>query len=191
MDVDGRREVLVLDDPCARGADVLETNHADGLAEAADRDVEHGGDAEWDEVGLGECAGARIEARVVSGDHPFRLDGLEVDRVARRVQLGAAGVNAGRALEHLIAADRFASRGVEPDADALDLERLRPGHGDVAQRLDEIAAMDRRPARELHECAVVTAQTAFGLADQRLHMRRGSRAEGRGLGHGGARASPV
>ena len=107
---DGGGEVLFLHAPRARRADVLEADHAGGLAEAADRDVEHGGDAERDEVGLGECAGARIEPRVVRGDDPLGLEGLEVDRILRGLQLAAVGVDAGRALEQLLAADATGGR---------------------------------------------------------------------------------
>ena len=82
----GDREVLFVNRPRARPADVLDAQHADHVLAAAQRHVEHGLDVERLEVRGLEFAGPRIGAGIGGGDHAFALDGVEIcrRRVARR-----------------------------------------------------------------------------------------------------------
>jgi hypothetical protein len=168
---DGAGEGLILGRPEPLGPDVLEADHPGGLSEAADRGVEHGGDAERHEIRLAERAGARIEARVMRGDGALGLQSLEVDRIADGGELVARGVLLLRALVELRAADGAAVGRVEPDADALDVQRRRRALGDVAQGLVQIARLQGRTAGQIDQDRVLPPQTALRLAKKGLHAR--------------------
>jgi hypothetical protein len=54
-----------------------------------------------------------------------------------------------------------------------------------------MAGMDRRPARQLDENRIVTAQATLGLTKKRFDVRRRPLADGRMLGHGELAADSI
>ena len=74
------REVLFVDQPLARTADMLRAQDAGHRIVLPERDVEHRPDAVRDEVRVLELARARIDQHVFRGDDAIALERVEVVR---------------------------------------------------------------------------------------------------------------
>ncbi len=155
-------EVLLLGSPGAGAADVLVADHTRDLPEVPEGRVEHRRDPERQQVLLGEVARARVMHGIVGRDGAGALQGAEVGRVVARRQLEARGVPSRGPLEEIGATDGVPVGRVEPDADALDFERLGCRDGDVPQRRLEIAGMDAGALRQLDENIVLPPRPRLG-----------------------------
>ena len=164
-------EVLLVDGPVTRVADVLAADDAAELPEPPHRRIGHRGDAEGDEVVVVETGGAGIETRVVRREGPLALQRTEVRRIALRGQLGAGRVLVRGADVEVRAAEDGARLVEEPDARALDLDRLGSRFGDGADREIEIAGVQGVIAREIDQDTVLASQTVFRLARPSFERR--------------------
>src|SRR5205823_1363569 len=130
-----------------------------------------------------ETGRARIDVRVVRHDGPFRLQGTEIERVDRIMQLGARAVDVGAPVEEVGATNDVAVRRIEPDTDARHLQRARRRLGDGAQRVIEHAGVNGGQLGKLYQKLILTARAGLRLAQNRVVTRLGARAENVGFGH--------
>ncbi len=168
-----QREVLLVELPRPRPADVLDAHHAEGPILLAQRHVEHGADAVRRQVGLAELARARIAVRVGRGDDAVVTDGIEVGRHVALVQPLAGGMRAGRALEQVVAAQRRTVVLEPPGADARDLERPRARLEDEPQPIVDRDRHARLTRRQLGQGLALRRQAALAVAQFLLRRIRG------------------
>ncbi len=87
----GAGEVLFVERPAPRKADVFVAQDADHPAAQAQRHVQHGGNAQGREVGIGELTGSGIRGGVVRRDGALLLQGPKVGRKVSGLELAALG----------------------------------------------------------------------------------------------------
>src|SRR5690606_9911551 len=115
---DGEGEGALGRGPAPGRPDVFDAEHAGEFAGDEDGRVEHGGDAERIEVGVGELAGAGVGAGVVGVDHIAGGEGAEVAGEVGLAELDPVGVDGVGADKEVGADDGGAIEVEAPDADA-------------------------------------------------------------------------
>ena len=121
---DREREVLLVDGPRPRFADVLDAQDADRRRLAfVQRHVQHRADSERRQIVHGHLAGCRVALGVIRDDDAVALQGREVRRRGGARQNGARLVLPGRIDVEVGAQDRVAAPVEFPHAGAIDAQR--------------------------------------------------------------------
>ena len=154
-------KVLFIDRPRSFTADMLCAEHSQRGAILAQRHVEHRPDTERDEIRVGKFAGPRIRARVMSRDHPFPAERLEISRGGGIHHRRGALVMVSSEGIQIDARDRPAIVCAPPQAEAFDLQRAGRCDQNRLQAAEEPASGIGVPLRELRQGVALRRQSPF------------------------------
>jgi hypothetical protein len=102
---DRMAELLFLQHPGARRADMLVAEHPHELSVEADRNIQHGADPEGLEIAGGELTRARVASGVCGIDHALGKQFTEVFGKVGRLELNSRGVAVLRRFIEIFASD--------------------------------------------------------------------------------------